>query len=250
MVGKLVRVLKNLTVISIKLLLLILFIGVTIYFTSYINKFKQQYPVLKLKLLGELDYIESKEIELLLGDLLLNNLWTLNLNVVKETLMLHSSWIDKLILKKRWPDELEVSVVSHKPIAIWNDNYFLTTSEKVLCSTKNDLKLNSTSLPKFYGSLEHKDIMLNTYFLLAEKLSYIGLFIQQLDFNKEQGMIVLLNNGIKLKLGTFDLSDRITRFTIAYKKRLHSSVSDISYVDLRYTNGIAVSWTLKDLNVE
>jgi cell division protein FtsQ len=51
-------------------------------------------------------------------------------------------------------------------------------------------------------------------------------------------------------LGTFDLSDRITRFIVAYKKKLNLSISDISYIDLRYTNGVAVAWTLKDMNVE
>ena len=86
--------------------------------------------------------------------------------------------------------------------------------------------------------------------LLLEKLSSIGLLVERLDFKQDQGIVVFLNNNIKLKLGTFDLSDRITRFIVAYKKKLHPSISDISYIDLRYTNGVAVAWTLKDINVE
>ncbi len=216
---------------------------------GYINKFQQQYPVVKLKLLGELDYIDQKDIELLLGDLLLNNLWTLNLNVVKDKLMLNS-WIDQLILKKCWPNKLEVSIVYNKPIAVWNDSFFLTASGKILYSTKNELKLQTLNLPKFYGETGKENLLLNTYLLLLEKLSSIGLLVERLDFKQDQGIVALLNNNIKLKLGTFDLSDRITRFIVAYKKKLNPSISDISYVDLRYTNGVAVAWTLKDVNVE
>ena len=216
---------------------------------GYINKFQQQYPVIKLKLLGELDYIDQKDIELLLGDLLLNNLWTLNLNVVKDKLML-DSWIDQLILKKCWPNKLEVSILSNKPIAVWNDRFFLTASGKVLHSTKNELKLKNLNLPKFYGETGKENLLLNTYLLLLEKLSSIGLLVERLDFKQDQGIVVLLNNNTKLKLGTFDLSDRITRFIVAYKKKLYPSISDISYIDLRYTNGVAVAWTLKDMNVE
>ncbi|MGI9214915.1 MAG: FtsQ-type POTRA domain-containing protein, partial [Gammaproteobacteria bacterium] len=105
-----IRIFKKLTIISIKLLFAA---GLIISVIGYINKFQKQYPVVKLKLLGELDYIDQKDIELLLGDLLLNNLWTLNLNVVKDKLMLNS-WIDQLILKKCWPTKLEVSIVYNK----------------------------------------------------------------------------------------------------------------------------------------
>ena len=216
---------------------------------GYINKFQQQYPVIKLKLLGELDYIDQKDIELLLGDLLLNNLWTLNLNVVKDKLMLNS-WVDKLILKKCWPNKLEVSIIYNKPIAVWNDNFFLTASGKILYSTKNELKLKNLNLPKFYGETGKENLLLNTYLLLLEKLSSIGLLVERLDFKQDQGIVALLNNNIKLKLGTFDLSDRIMRFIVAYKKKLSPSISDISYIDLRYTNGVAVAWILKDMNVE
>lgn len=238
-----IKLLARLVIISLKVLFFAALVGCIF---CCLNKFKQQYPVVKLKILGELGYIEVKEIESLLDvdGLLLNNLWYLNLNIIKDRLMLNE-WIDRLIIKKKWPNMLEISIISHKPIAIWNDNFFLTSSGKVLPSAKQKLKLDNVNLPKFYGKLGKEHLLLSTYFLLLQKTSSIGLIIKTLKFDPEQGIIVWLEQNIILKLGTFDLSERITRFIIAYKKKLHFSIKDICYIDLRYNNGLAVGWAVK-----
>ncbi len=213
---------------------------------GYLNKFQQKYPVTRLKLLGQLDYISHKEIELSFIDLLKNNLWSINVNTVKE-LVYANPWVNFVFVKKHWPDVLQVEVVQHNPIAIWNDKFFLTLTGKVLYSTnENNSIAKNLNLPKFYGSSGQENLLINTYLMLLEKLAPIGLQISKIDVNPTQGIQVTLSNNVILKLGTFDLPDRIARFIVAYKKKLRSSISDISYIDLRYTNGVAVSWGSKD----
>ncbi len=224
-------------------LILILMVG-------YLNKFQQKYPTTRLKLSGQFNYIATKDIESRLANLLKNNLWSINVNTVKE-LMYNNPWVNFVFVKKQWPDILQVEILQHNPIAGWNDKFFLTLTGKVLYSTNenNDIVKN-LNLPKFYGPSGQENLLIDAYLILLEKLVPIGLNVSKIELTKEQGIEVTLNNNIILKLGTFDLPDRIARFVMAYKKKLHLSISDISYIDLRYTNGVAVSLVSRDGNIE
>ena len=144
---------------------------------GYLNKFQQKYPVTRLKLLGKLDYISPKEIELSFIDLLKNNLWSINVNTVKE-LVYANPWVNFVFVKKHWPDVLQVEVVQHNPIAVWNDKCFLTLTGKALYSTnENSIATKNLNLPKFYGSTGQENVLINTYVMLLEKLAPIGLQI-------------------------------------------------------------------------
>ena len=100
-------------------------------------------------------------------------------------------------------------------------------------------------LPEFYGQNGQENLVVEKYLILLEKLAPLGLFILKVEVMSDQGIQITLNNNITLRLGTFDLLDRINRFIVVYKKKLQPIISDISYIDLRYTNGVAVGWTQK-----
>ena len=209
-----------------------------------IVQFKQKYPITRLKLSGQLDYIAPIEIQSNIEDLLHSNLWTISVSKVKDRLYEHP-WVQQVFIKKLWPDVLKVDIVQHSPVAKWNDNFFLTFTGKMLPLTnyyggKKDLKL-----PEFYGQSGQENLVVETYLILLEKLAPLGLFISKIELMSDQGIQITLNNNITLKLGTFDLLDRINRFIVVYKKKLRPIISDISYIDLRYTNGVAVGWTQK-----
>jgi cell division protein FtsQ len=206
----------------------------------YLNKFQQHYPFTRLQLLCTPNYVATKELELSFANLLNKNLWLININEVKK-LAYSDPWVEFAFVQKQWPDLLQVQIVQHNPIAVWNDKFFLTANGKILCSTKeNHDNVISFNLPKFYGPLGKEKDMLAAYQVLLEKLTPLDLKVNQVKFTAGQGIQITLNNKVLLNLGTFDLSDRIARFMIAYKKKLKTMFSDIFYVDLRYNNGVAV----------
>lgn len=207
---------------------------------GYKSKFQQKYPTTRLKLSGKFDYVSVNELESSFVDLLNNNLWSIDVNKIKD-LAYANPWVEFVFVKKQWPDLLEVKIVQYNPIAKWNDKFFLTASGKILYSTKeNNDTVNNLNLPKFYGPVGKENLLIDIYSNLLEKLTSIGLDITQVQFTENQGIQVVLGNNVILKLGTFDLLDRIARFMVAYKKKLCSIISDIYYIDLRYNNGVAV----------
>ncbi len=52
----------------------------------------------------------------------------------------------------------------------------------------------------------------------------------------------MLDNGVVIMLGQNELEERLTRFVLAYNDhKLSLSNANVHVVDLRYTNGLAIS---------
>lgn len=209
-------------------------------------QFNKKYPVTVLQLSGQFDYIAQDDIQSNLSDVLNNNLWLINVSEVKKKLYDHP-WVREIFINKIWPNILKLELIQHTPIAKWNGKFMLTNSGKILPLINKNL-----NLPEFYAPFGQEQVLLEKYSILLEKLTPLGLFISKIEIMPDQNIQISLSNNINntiiIKLGTIDLLDRINRFIIVYKKRLQPIISDISYVDLRYTNGVAVGWTHKGGN--
>jgi len=51
-----------------------------------------------------------------------------------------------------------------------------------------------------------------------------------------------LANGVTVRLGRRQIDERFDKFMIAALKLVTQRGDDISYIDMRYTNGFAIGW--------
>jgi cell division protein FtsQ len=51
-----------------------------------------------------------------------------------------------------------------------------------------------------------------------------------------------LDSGVTVRLGRRDVDERIDRFIRTASQVIAHRVTDISYVDMRYSNGFAIGW--------
>jgi cell division protein FtsQ len=51
-----------------------------------------------------------------------------------------------------------------------------------------------------------------------------------------------LDNGVNVRLGRGQVEDRYQRFVDVALRMVSERAADISYVDMRYTNGFAIGW--------
>lgn len=238
----------NVTVMVKKLGLNIIYcgliVGILLVGWLAIVELKQKYPTTMLNLSGKLDYIAPVVIRSRVLDLLNNNLWIINVNKVKDRLY-EDPWVQHVFVNKIWPNILKVNIVEHNPIAKWNNKFFITVTGKLLPLNDDFMVKKSLILPEFYGQNTQETQIIEIYLTLLEKLTTVGLFVSKIEIVPDGNIRVTLNNNVILKLGTFDLMDRVNRFIVIYKKKLQPIISDISYIDLRYTNGVAVGWAQK-----
>ena len=55
---------------------------------------------------------------------------------------------------------------------------------------------------------------------------------------------MMFNNGIKMHVGYKDVLTRISHFVKVYPKIVGERANDVEYIDLRYSNGMAVRWNV------
>ncbi len=77
---------------------------------------------------------------------------------------------------------------------------------------------------------------------ISEKISILNLAVVELDLTPRLAWYMRLNNGLQIVLGRDNIDTRLQRFIEAYAQLFANRVSDVDYVDLRYSNGFAVKW--------
>ena len=77
---------------------------------------------------------------------------------------------------------------------------------------------------------------------MSEQLLGYGLGFAGLTLEQRGAWTLTLANGIEVVLGRDQVEQRFERFITVYENRLASRVSEVSRVDARYSNGVAVQW--------
>jgi len=147
-------------------------------------------------------------------------------------------WVSSASVRRVWPDTLSVSVEEQKPVAV---NQFGLINAKGE-SFKPLNKITNLSLPVFEGKESLNKFMLVKYFEMSEVLKKIGRTIIYLKVDDRQAIQLRLDNDLKIVLGRGETMQRLERLMSIYPKTLISRINDIDVIDLRYTNGMAISW--------
>jgi cell division protein FtsQ len=85
------------------------------------------------------------------------------------------------------------------------------------------------------------------YQVLSQMLRPLGFSVARLEL-RERGSWFLTTGagsagpGIELLLGRDQLIEKMRRFIVIYDKTLKEQITNIASIDLRYANGLAVSW--------
>ena len=166
-----------------------------------------------------------------------NHLYNLQTNNKEE--IFTNSWVSIFKATQNFNEKTLIEIEEHQPIAILENDRFLTQEGKII--SPDDMAKN-LSLISISGSADQIEILLNYARLMQNVLNLKGKKLQHLghegnDFIKAQdnyGTNYLFNKGdFRVQL------ERLEQFILF---ELSSGNKDQSkYIDLRYRNAIAVS---------
>lgn len=146
-------------------------------------------------------------------------------------------WVRTASLRRVWPDQIELSVTEHHPIARWGDDGLVTAEGFVFRPEAESLP---AGLPRLSADDAKAARVAGNYLEWRERLAALGLKIATLDLDARDAWTLHLANGLRLELGTERVEERLGRFIRTYAQLAAAGQADL--VDLRYTNGLAVRW--------
>jgi cell division protein FtsQ len=239
-----------LTRLSAKLLpaLMIMLLVATIYGADYIYK-QIDTPLSRVMVGGEFKHLKEAELATLVRAQIDGGFLSMNLIHLQNELQSHP-WIHQVSVRREWPSTLKVEVVEEVPIARWGQKGFLNRLGDQLAIKENS---QLRSLPVLQTEFGKSQDMVEQYQLISELLIPVDLKLTELQRNAVGAWQVDTTEGVRLILGRGQIVEKMRRLAIVWQSELVNKKSNIAAIDLRYPNGLAVSWrqdlsTVTELN--
>lgn len=148
-------------------------------------------------------------------------------------------WVDRAVVQRRWPNGLRVEVTEQIAAARWGEAGLLNTRGELFL---RDARHVPPELPRLDGPEGSEGQVAQRYLSVLGQMVEAGTQLAALRLDPRGAWEMELANGMQIKLGRRDIDARIDRFLHAAWPLLTARAAEVSYVDMRYSNGFAVGW--------
>jgi len=148
-------------------------------------------------------------------------------------------WVDRARIQRRWPDGLRIEITEQVAAARWGEAGLLNTRGELFLPNARHVP---PELPRLTGPDGTQAQVAQRYLAAQGRLIEAGMRLAALDLDARGAWQLELANGISVRLGRRQVDERLDRFIQAAVPTIAGRADDISYVDMRYSNGFAIGW--------
>jgi cell division protein FtsQ len=196
-------------------------------------------PVSRVLFTGNLQHVDRAELVERVQPLLVGEgFMTADLGRIRATL-LELPWVAEISVRRRWPSQLVVAVKEQEPIARWGEDGLLNRHGQVF---RPEALGEVATLPLLFGPDDLAADVVARYAELSQLLTAQGLRLASLGTDRRGSWSADLQGGVNLRIGTGDALTKLRRFVRVYRSGLEQEFAQVAYIDLRYSNGLAVGW--------
>lgn len=167
---------------------------------------------------------------------------TVDLDAIRADIV-QLPWVAGVSIQRRWPDQLVIEVTEQEAIARWGKDGLLNRRGEVF---RPQPLGDVAQLPVLYGPDNLSGEVVERYAQLRDLLSEQKLMLSDLGSDERGSWSATLQDGVVLRLGTGDILKKMRSFSRVYRAELSAQMERIAYIDLRYSNGLAVGWKNSD----
>ncbi|MEY3069437.1 MAG: hypothetical protein RLZZ456_1136 [Pseudomonadota bacterium] len=195
------------------------------------------WPMKRLQVTAPFAFVDQEKVRAAAMPHLKDGFFAVDLKAINAKLQaLH--WVERVEVRKQWPDTLIVQIHEYRPLAVWNGKQMLAEQGSVFAMPKAKLP----SLPAFSGHPLQANDMVAFYAGAQPLFQSVGLAITELSISERNAWRVVLSDGLVLDIGRNDADARLARFVALLPKIKREEPRRLVHADLRYTNGFALTW--------
>ena len=196
-----------------------------------------RWPMRQLVVTGEFRQVSDSRVRTAVLPLVQNGFFAVDLPQVRAALA-KLDWVDRVEVRKRWPDRLEVSIREYKPIARWGVSRMLAENGKIFPAPKGHL----SKLPVFDGPDDQAAELMAFHSQAKPLFLAHGLGIGVVRLSERGSWNLTLSDGTEIEVGRGDPELRLARFARMLPRLENADPRQLKRADLRYTNGFALTW--------
>jgi cell division protein FtsQ len=148
-------------------------------------------------------------------------------------------WVDHARIARRWPNSLRVTVIEQTAAARWGESGLLNTRGELFVRTATHVP---AELPHLSGPEGSESQVAKRYLSAQGRMLEAGMRIAALRLDERGAWEMDLDSGVTVRLGRRDVDERLERFIHTASQVIAHRLTEISYVDMRYSNGFAIGW--------
>ncbi len=208
-------------------------VGLSILFYRWLDA-----PVLAVAIANPLHKVSQIELESIVNSTMDGGFLSLDIDALCLALEAHP-WVAGATVRRYWPDRIEITVVEEVAIARWGQHGFVNQRGQI--SELGDAD-GLASLPHLSGPEGSVEDVMREYRDISELLLAEGLKVSEFGMDKHRRWRMRLDTGFSVWLGRQHVLAKVRRFLLAWSHELKMRKDEISLVDARYENGVAVTW--------
>ncbi len=148
-------------------------------------------------------------------------------------------WVEHARIQRRWPNSLHVTVIEQTAAARWRDSGLLNTRGQLFVRSATHVP---AELPRLSGPDGSESQVAQRYLSVQGRMLEAGMRIAALRLDERGAWELDLDSGITVRLGRRNVDDRIDRFIHTAAQVISHRLNEITYIDMRYSNGFAIGW--------
>jgi len=195
-------------------------------------------PVRVISIDGSFQRVSPGEIEKAVGPFANQGFMSADLADIQRAVE-SLAWVDHARIARRWPNSLRVTVIEQTAAARWGESGLLNTRGELFVRTATHVP---AELPHLSGPEGSESQVAQRYLAAQGRMLEAGLRIAALRLDERGAWEMDLDSGITVRLGRRDVEERIERFIHTASQVIAHRLTEISYVDMRYSNGFAIGW--------
>jgi cell division protein FtsQ len=148
-------------------------------------------------------------------------------------------WVQSARVQRRWPNSLHITVSEQTAAARWGDSGLLNTRGELFVREATHVP---AELPRLSGPDGTESQVAQRYLSVQGRMLEAGMRIAALRLDERGAWEMDLDSGVTVRLGRREVDQRIDRFIHTASQVIAHRLNDITYVDMRYSNGFAIGW--------
>ena len=196
-----------------------------------------RWPMRHLVMTGEFRQVSDSRVRGVVLPLVQHGFFAVDLDQVRGAIST-LPWVEKVEVRKRWPDRLEVTLVEYKPLARWGKDKMLSENGALFPAPAGV----GARLPLFEGP-ESRATELMAFHSQARPLFLgSGLQVSIVRLSTRGSSNLTLTDRTEIEVGRGDPQQRLARFARMLPRLENAEPRQLQRADLRYTNGFALTW--------
>jgi len=196
-----------------------------------------RWPMRHLVVTGEFRQVSDARVRSEVLPLVRNGFFAVDLAAIRASLA-KLPWVQKVEVRKRWPDRLEVALVEYRPMARWGKTRMLSERGDIFPAPPGE----HARLPLFEGPDDRAADVMAFHSQARPMFMGAGLQVVRVRLSARGSWNLLLSNDTEIEVGRGDPALRLARFARLMPRLEDDQMSRIARADLRYTNGFALTW--------